>query len=381
MTRGRASEGLLYFFLVALGIAGVLSPTQFNVLPAGGILEVVFFVCATLAIRVPKKSVLLFFCGALIYVGGSLALMVLFQPSNYLDFAQTYKAFIYVAPLCIFYKSNTFDRKRALLLLKLVLLLFAVKYFYSIALNITPRMGSRPGLYVENNFEIIFLILLFYVLRFDFGRSLSKWFGLLVLIVVASGSRSSMLALLVMFAGVYLTKISLRTFFYTVGLAALGGTAVAVFLTRSEGGGIETIDRYRFMMVFVYEVSNWPFWKFFTGNFPITPLSPESCKVLIDYQRLFSFSDDGSCYSVILHSYFLRAVLDHGLVGLAFLFGFIAHAMRGAGYSKIDAAVVLGVISASALSVSAVNSIFVSLALAIAFGLRPTHADPRCEQR
>lgn len=371
LRKERSSELLLYYSLIFIGIAGLLSPFRYNLLPANAILEFVFFACAAIVFRVPKKSVILFFAGSLLYVAGSFALMTIFQPANYLDFAQTYKAFIYIAPLCIFYKSNMFTRERTLALLKILLILFALKYLYSILLNVTPRMGERPGIYVENNFELIFLILLFYVMRVDFGRSLNKWFALLLFIIIISGSRSSMLALLVMFFGTYLTKLNLRTFFYFLGMAILGGAAVVMFMLRSKGGGIESIDRYKFMMVFLSEISDWPLWKFLTGNFPITPLSAESCKSLISYHRLFSFSGDGSCYSVILHSYFLRAILDHGALGLIFLFGFIAYAMKKCDYTKMDVMIVLGVISASALSVSAVNNVFVSFALALALGLMP----------
>lgn len=379
LTRDRSSALLLYYSMIAIGIAGLLSPTRYNILPANSLLEAIFFACAILAFRVPKKSIIFFFVGSLLYVIGSFALMTLFKPADYLDFAQTYKAFIYIAPLCVFYKNDIFSRERTLSLLKVLLVFFAIKYLYSILLNFTPRMGTRPGIYVENNFELIFLILLFYVMRFDFGKSLNKWFALLLFVVIISGSRSSMLAMLVMFFGIYLTKISLKTFFYFLGMAILGLAAVAMFALRSKGGGVESIDRYKFMMVFVYEVSNWPLWKFFTGNFPITALSPESCKSLSSYHRLFSFSGDGTCYSVILHSYFLRAILDHGILGLLFLFGFIAFAMRKSKYSTMDVVIFLGIISTSALSVSAVNNVFVSLALALALGLMPL-ADQRAQQ-
>ena len=124
------------------------------------------------------------------------------------------------------------------------------------------------------------------------------------------------------------------------------------------------------MMVFVDEVRYWPAWKFLFGSMPLTPLSSASCSSLAYYHDLFSFSGDGRCYSVILHSYFLRVIFDHGIIGLAFLLLFMMISLRKSGYAKNEVFVFLGIICSSALSVSAMNSVFVSLAIALALGLR-----------
>lgn len=364
-----AAKVYFYSFLL-VGGAGLLSPFEYNLIPANSYFEVVLLLCATLAFRVPKRPVAGFFLASILYVGGSYVVMSLFRPAHFLDFAQAFKAFFYVAPLCVFFRSEAFSRESSVKLLKLLLIIFFLKYAYSVALNLTPRMGSRPGLYVENNFELIFLMLMFYLLRSDLGRRALVWFGLLVAIVGMSGSRSSVLALLVLFYGVFLNRLTLRSFFYIAGLLLLGGAAVAIFVLRSDGGGIQSIDRYNFMMVFVDEVRYWPAWKFLFGSMPLTPLSSASCSSLAYYHDLFSFSGDGRCYSVILHSYFLRVIFDHGIIGLAFLLLFMMISLRKSGYAKNEVFVFLGIICSSALSVSAMNSVFVSLAIALALGLR-----------
>lgn len=364
------AERLFHASLIVVGVIGLFTPGWYNLLPSNFVFEGILFACAVIMFGTPKRSIAPFFVGSILYVSISFFLMVQFRPSNYLDFAQVFKAFIYIAPLCLFYKRGVFERESALKLLKFLLLIFFAKYLYSVILNVNPRMGSRPAIYVENNFELIFLMLFFYAMRLDLGRSLNAWFALLVSIIVLSGSRSSILALLVLFFGLYVRTLSLRTFFYLIGFGVLAVAAAAIFALRSKGGGIESIDRYKFMLVFLYEVRDWPIWKFFVGHFPITALSPESCSTLSFYERLYSFADNDSCYSVILHSYFLRVILDHGLLGLVFLFGFIYRAMIGSGYSRMDVITVMGVISASALSVSAMNSVFVSLALALILGLK-----------
>lgn len=363
--------GNIYFYsLVAVGVVGLLTPTWYNILPSNFVFEAVLFLCVLVMFKVPKRGVIFFFLASLAYIGVSLFLMMAYNPSDYLDFAQAFKAFIYVAPLCCFYRQGVFERRKALRFLKILLVLFIAKYLYSVLLNVNPRMGSRPGLYVENNFELIFLLLYFFVLADDFGKNLGRWFLVLAAIIVLSGSRSSALALLVVFCGIYLRRLTIRSFFYFVAFIVLIALAAILFASRSGGGGVESIDRYKFMMVFWSEVGGWPWWKYTFGSFPITPLSAESCRTLSYYSRLFSFSEDGSCYSVVLHSYFFRVIFDHGVVGMIFLFGFIAKALHGTGYSAFRIMIFIGVLSASALSVSAMNSVFVSLAIAMAIGLQ-----------
>ena len=363
------NHAYFYSFLI-VGIVGLLSPFSYNLLPSNAIFEIVLVVCAALVFRIPKRSVFLFAAASGLYLLLSFALMRLFQPAHPLDFAQAYKAFFYVIPLCVFYKRNVFDRASAAKLLKLLIILFLLKYGYSVALNLTPRMGDRPGLFLENNFELIFLMIVFYVLRDDLGRQMISWFLALVAIIALSGSRSSMLALIVLFYGLFLTRLTLKSFFYMAGLALLGGATAGIFVLRSDGGGIQSIDRYNFAMVFLSEVSNWPAWKFAVGSMPLTPLSPQSCAHLSYYVDLFSFSGNGSCYSVILHSYILRVIFDHGALGLIFLISFIALSLTRSGYSRMESFIVLMIICSSSLSVSAMNSVFVSLALALALGIR-----------
>ncbi|MGH8052664.1 MAG: hypothetical protein ACREP4_01885 [Stenotrophomonas sp.] len=371
------ADKLYFYSFLLVGLVGLLSPFEYNVLPANAIFEMVLLMCALLVFRIPKRPLIGFFAAAILYVGISYALMTFSMPAGFLDFAQAYKAFFYIVPLCVFFRRNVFSRERAVRLVKLLLVIMFLKYAYSALLDLTPRMGSRPGLYVENNFEIIFLVIVFYVLRDDLGPKWAVWFGVLAAVIGLSGSRSSMLALLMLYCGIFLNRLTLRTFFHVAGLAVLALVAASIFAFRSDGGGVESIDRYNFMMVFASEVEYWPAWKFLFGSAPLTPLSSYACSSLVYYQELFSFTGDGRCYSVILHSYFLRAIFDHGVLGLLFLLGFLARALRGSGYSTIEVLVFLGIICSSALSVSAMNSVFVSLAIALALGVRRRKDPPR----
>ncbi len=101
----------------------------------------------------------------------------------------------------------------------------------------------------------------------------------------------------------------------------------------------------------------------FFGSAPLTPLSHETCKSLYFYNTLYSYAGDGSCYSVIFHSYFLRVIFDHGLIGLAFLSISLFWFMSSKGFAFRDYLCVLGVIYVSALSVSSFNSVFTILSV------------------
>lgn len=356
-----------YFFtFYFLAVVGVLSVYEYNYFPASVIFELLFFgSCLVLMI---SRNTSAFFIGivALVYVVVSGFYSIFLIRNHPFDFLQAYKAFIYIFPLSIYLGRKIFKIKEIVYFLKVLLILFAVKYGYSIVIDVNPRMGDRPAIFVENNFELIFLITLFYIFRNFLGEKSFFWLIFLFSIVVVSGSRSALLATLIAFGGIFFNKFNIRFVLYLLFYSLMIFIIVKIFHERNPYG-ITTIDRFNFMLVFLYETSEWPLWKYFFGAGRITPLSDESCRSLIFYEGLFSFSGDGSCFSVILHSYLLRVIFDHGILGLMFLFYFIFFGMRYVGYSVKESVVVIGIFATSALSVSAMNSIFVAMTLAIIF--------------
>ena len=368
---GRISERLFISFFLIIGMFGLASPYNYNVLPANFLFEALLFLIPITIIKLPKRDIAPFAIIAILYVAASYISSAIRNPTHILDFAQAYKAFIYVLPLSFIYNRNLFDRDRMVFFLKIIILLFFLKYSYSILLKIDPQLSHRPGIYTENNFELIFLLIAFYILKDDFQNTAKRWFALIAAIVVISGSRSSIVALLIIYWGIYLNRLTYRTLLYLVIYSILIGIAAYIFSSRLGEQAITDVDRYRFFQVFLDEVRAWSVIDFISGSQALTPLSPISCASLVYYESLFSFSDDGSCYSVILHSYFLRVLFDHGVAGLIFLIWFIARALRGCNYNWTDVSIILGVLLSTALSVSAMNSIFSSLAIALAIGLKP----------
>ncbi len=349
-----------------LCLAGLATYSDYNILPATPIFELVLFATAALLIRKPRKKIAFFLFISFFYVSLSFAYSAFITGTHILDYAQAYKAFIYIIPLCFFYRRKVFSSDQLCVFVKVLLIFFLLKYSYSIVLNVNERMGSRPAILVENNFELIFLITVFYIASPFLGKTKNFWFLVLAIITVISGSRSSLGALMIAFAGIYLNRLTIKTAFYLFLFLLLTIVVFFIFYSRLEGGDIESIDRFRFMLIFIEETKNWGLPNYAFGTAPVTPLSGTSCSLLGYYQTLFSYSGDGSCYSVILHSYIMRALFDHGLVGLAFLFLFIYRALRGCEYSPFQALCIIGIYFSSALSVSAMNSVFISIATAIA---------------
>ncbi|MNB80658.1 hypothetical protein D3C75_274250 [compost metagenome] len=308
-----------------------------------------------------------FMLAAFIYILASFLLMRLFRPADILDFAQAYKSFFYIIPLSLLAGKNKFNKDQINFVFFVLLFMFFAKYGYSRSLQLDDSLSKRPGIYTENNFELILLILIYYLASPSLNKYRTISFLLLAFVVFISGSRSALLALLVVYGAVFIRKINYRIVISAGALICLAGLFLYIFSERLAGGSIEDIDRYRFLMIFLDETRNWNILNYLLGSAPLTPLSINSCAMLSYYESLFSHASDGSCYSVILHSYLLRIIFDQGVLGLAFIITFIWYGLGAAEYSTRQKLCIIGVFMVSGLSVSSLNSVYSAISLAIAF--------------
>ena len=405
------SQGLLSQFLVlivlALGVVGVFSPYDYNILPAVAVLELAVLLLSA-SVFPPKGRVSIFLMMSVVaYLLITFYVAVFLNNTNLLDYLQAYKAFIYVALLCSFIGKTFFSKIYVSKFFYVLVVLFLVKYLYSRVVGLDVWVGSRPGIYTENNFELIFLLLLFYLVLPDL-RWRTVFFLVVMAIVSLSGSRSAFLCLLVVYffsvfrvGGFYWKKwLLLLPFLLFVGFlvvndrmdVSLGKPSTAAEVqpaispeASADIPGVTTVekeqemtirsfleqgasvDRVRFLLLFLDNVEDWQWWNVLIGTEPLTPLSDETCRSLSYWSDLYSFSGDETCYSVILHSYIIRVIFDHGVLGLFFLIGFTAYGLRKSGYSWVDVLCVLGVLLASSLSVSAFNSVFAVLSMIFYF--------------
>lgn len=397
---------LMMFLIIGLGIVGALSPWDYNVLPAVPMMELMVLLLSVLVFPPKSRLSWLFMLSAGAYLVATFIIAAFINDAHILDYVQAYKAFFYVALLCSFIGETLFKKEHVAKFFYVVLLLFFLKYSYSRLLGLDSWVSQRPGIFTENNFELVFLILLLYlVLPVIRWRFLS--FSTVMLIIFLSGSRSAFLCFAVVYffsvfrLGKGFIKQWVLLFPLLIALAygivsdrmdiSLGGGSGTTVQTPSmpalegrgsvatpEGGeAVEqepltfrsflergaSIDRVRFLLYFLNETEDWHWGNVLLGTQPLTPLSVQTCEDLSYWSELHSFSGDGSCYSVILHSYIIRVLYDHGVAGLLFLIVFTVYALRKSGYSWADTLCVLGVLLASSLSVSAFNSVFAVLSM------------------
>ncbi|PKO29788.1 MAG: hypothetical protein CVU36_10730 [Betaproteobacteria bacterium HGW-Betaproteobacteria-9] len=285
---------------------------------------------------------------------------VMIRGADIFDFLVIYKALIYFLILLIFVDKKIFNKESITKIFWLVATMMAIKYSYTFGLAIS----DRPALYRENNFELMFLALVFY-LKFVIHNSTTWKEQLIILLIFAlSGSRSGILILFVVLFGIHFDKISARRIL--VGLivvAASGFLAYLIVMSRMSDQGIEGIDRLNFLSKFLDETNSWGFIDWMIGSNRITPLSEATCTALSYYSELFSYSGDSSCYSVVFHSFILRAIFDHGAIGVLFMVWFIYWILQTSIFSRKDALIVIAIALLNGFSVSSINSYFFTMAL------------------
>jgi hypothetical protein len=362
------SERVLYGAIVALALLGLVSPGQFNVAPAGPLLELAFLLAAALLAPRVASGAVLNLALASFYVFLKVLLLLLYGSASLPDFVQAYKSYIYLVALAFVVRKAAFQGRRLARVTTFLVAAFLLKYAYSLVLG----LADRPGIFIENNFELIMLIGLVHLAWPYLGSRQTVVFLGLAATVLISGSRSAALGLLCVYVGLYL-RTSIRTWpLHIAGVTAVGYAVLSVFTSRAADDGAVELDRLVFLNTFLYEVRDWPLWEFLTGSFPLTPLSPGSCASLSFYEILFSRTDPGTCYSVILHSFFLRGAFDHGVLGVVLLYALVWRGLRRSGTSVRDALSLLMLITVSGFSVSAFNNVFVAIVLAVAMGLDRT---------
>ena len=236
-------------------------------------------------------------------------------------------------------------------------------YFLKYSISIFFFGIARPGIFVENNYELMLIILLYFAIMFH-GVKVNPYIILIFYaVVLLSGSRSGIASFILARLFINNNKSSIiKTVSYVISFTILAAIAIFLFYSRMDNGGIKDIDRVVFLFVFLNEWGSFNFIDYLIGKDIITPLSYGSCHQLSYYSTLFS-GTSGTCFSVILHSFILRTLYDHGILGLLFVSIVIYFILRRCMFSKKFIFVTMGIILFNSLSVSALNSIFVIFSL------------------
>ena len=287
--------------------------------------------------------------------------VVLEYDSRYiLDLFISIKFLIYFCFFCMVSKSNVITISSFKKIFITLLWIFLLRYLIGRVLG-----EPRPSLYTENNFELCFLLML-YLTAIYYKLVTFKNFVLIGFIIIISGSRSAILGFFIIYLYQFkpwqsnsftntLFKISLAI----IVVSAIGG----MILSRMSSNGLEGVDRYVFLMVFIENIHHWDILKYLIGNPPLTPLYEQSCTQLSFYKDLFGRGDPTVCYPVILHSFWLRVILEHGFLFIGLIFTIFIMLFSFKGYDKGFTLFLFAIVAINGLSVSAFNSSFVSLGL------------------
>lgn len=328
-----------------------------------------FILSSVVFFKTNRKQLIISLC-LVLYVGYHTVYVLNVYSSSYLrDLFLSIKFIIYFIILLFISKRMLISVESYKKGVEILLVFFISKYLIARVLG-----DSRPPLYTENNFELCALSILYLAYVFLGGASKLK-FALVAAIIIISGSRSAVLGLVVLyvyqfkpFSGMSLSQIIKIAF-----LGIVGVLAAFILLARMGSNGLESIDRFVFMLVFIDNVSLWGVKELLLGNPPLTPLLPESCNQLSFYKVLFSKANENVCYPLILHSFWLRVVLEHGLLIVPFIFITLSIILKSKGFNNRFCLYCFSLIAINGLSVSAFSSSLIILSLVIIALLEPVN--------
>lgn len=385
----RLLRNALYAMLLVAGIVSVPLVGRFGPLPTTSLLDawIILFV-VTMFVRGRTRHWGLFLL--LVGYGITRAVPALYTGAPLEDFAQAYRWILYLVAF-----SLAVGRPWGPVgpLVKVTWLLIGMALVKSVLTFAVARDGARPGLLLENNFELALFSGLAAVIYRHLGRGKFSMVVAVGLLTVLSGSRSGAFAF-VAFALYAVTQLPatranmFQRYLLAAAVPLLALVPVSIFASRTE---TVRIDRLNFLDVFLYETRNWDPVNWVFGTSPITPLT-EGCSVLSFYQDLFASTGDGTCYSVIMHAFLLRVVFDAGISGLLIAFGVMYYVLRRAGVPYLLTATLLAIALTNSASVSGPNNPYVALPVLLAIlianerfrgtaPLNPAEADGGLAQR
>ncbi|WP_157789938.1 hypothetical protein [Marinomonas sp. BSi20584] len=332
------------------------SGVHYNFLPSNMIFECLMFLffLASFLGGLNKKYLVFFFLSAMYIFYGLSSFLIVENHGRLSDFLLIYKPFVYVCMLSIFYGKNIFTKKYSNRLYTFVIFSFSFKYLMSIFIFDI----SRPGVFTENNFELMLVGFLF-LATYDVDREFeSRNYLLLVLVSCLSFSRSAILFTLVIFLFLNFKGCLRNKLISYMCLVFLVSIVLIVFLSRLGDSGIESVDRYIFLLSFIREMSNGSLYVWLFGNPPMTNVSFETASALEYYYLVFSDHEKLIAFSAVFNSFILRAIFDHGVIGLSFIVYFSYSIVIGSTFSRGIALSVCSIMLINGMSVSSFQSVY-----------------------
>lgn len=356
-------QKMLYLLLVGGAMVSVVFVGQFSPLPMTALLDAWVLLLAGWIVM--RGRILSWFSLLLVlgYLGTRIVGSFAVEPPLE-DLLQAHRWLVYLA---VFALARGHRWTRPELLTRLAWWLIGLATLKSLLTAAILGPDARPGLFLENNFELALFSGTVAVIHRRDPRNGARLIVLLGALTLLSGSRSGAMAYLVLVAYALWTMGTRDVFLrYVSLLAPVVAIAVPWAIFRDRAGEAEVIDRVRFFNVFLADTQRWEWFNWVFGTPPITPLSSRSCEALSYYDVLYSSAGDGTCYSVILHSFVLRLIYDGGFFALllAIVLPLVVMRLAGVSWGLTLSLVAIAVINS--ISVSGFNNPYVALPILLA---------------
>lgn len=279
--------------------------------------------------------------------------------THYLDFLIIVKWIIFLILGVGFASQNLFSSvNQNLKYYRILTNIYLAFYSY---LFLTSTYRQSIFLLDESNFELIILFvpaIYFIFLKKLLLTDIVK----LAIIVLLCGSRSGLLTLAVL-AYLFIQSQSLPSI-KKIPIFLFGGILLTSLLLTRELN-LYNIDRYKFFLLFINDLSGFGISEIIFGPKRFTPLPPEICNSLSFYDDLLSKGPNKeSCYAVIYHSFILRILRDHGIIITILAFKTLFHFVSNT-YSKKLGKFILFIVLINSLSVSGIANTFLWIGVLI----------------
>lgn len=353
---------LLKYILIFVSIISVLFVNETNqryAIAFFEILIILIFVYAIINVNVEYGPfILLVSMLTFLVIKAVFSFWESFNVGRIIDFVLTNKSIYYLMLLIPIARLKILDSSMARFLFYFISVCFFLKYS---ALHLEGN--TRPLLFTENNFEIIFYLFIYYSYYLSSNR-VYNWYDIfgVFLITMLTGSRSGLACFVFLYFAISFKKLDLKFVLSAVTGCFLLLFVSVVFYERLGDSSISNIDRVVFFNLWLTEWSSVDLVEKLFGFFNLHPLSQATCNYLNYYHLLFSHEDSSMCYSVILHSYNLRAMLDYGLLGTIFVYTTLYHIVKYR-RTKRDATIVTIIFVLNGMSVSALSSTIIIFGL------------------
>jgi len=368
MTKTNSTEKLLtasFVLCIGQSLLQTLELLPRNFLNPTNVLEATFIIICILNFG-PKDSRIAAFSFTLGLLGISCVLLSKESAVPYFESIRAYKWLLFAILLLNLKSHLRFTSTSVKRIYLMLLASLFLSYFVQVSAN---GWNSRPTLIIENNYECAMLIGLYICNLANSNLSLTREHLTSTIIItftiLMSQSRSALITLLLVQLFMYTRKKTIRKNLVSSIFLIISSITLGLYTFRNRGTTLGNLDRLNFLNLFLDDfVSRSNISKIF-GNWIIQPLNTEICIQLRYYSTLQSNESLGSCYSVVLHSFILRAINDFGIMGALLIFYTFGKILLS-NLEKNTAICFIILALSNSLSVSGVNNVYVVLPMLVA---------------